>query len=83
MHDLRVFLAGRLTFNASLSVDELVESFLHEYYGGGVSAQKVGEYIKLISTAFQTANRSLDFTGRPMDPLEARYLGTVSEMNPP
>ncbi len=83
MHDLRVFLAGRLTFNASLSVDELVESFLHEYYGGGVSAQKVGEYIKLISTAFQTANRSLDFTGRPMDPLEARYLGTVSEINPP
>lgn len=31
-HDLHVFLARRLTFNASLSVDGLVESFLHEYY---------------------------------------------------
>lgn len=77
MHDLRVYLAGRLTFNASLDIDMLVEGFLDEYYGGGVPAQKVGKYIKLISAAFQTANRSVDFTGRPMDPLEARYLGTV------
>eukprot|EP01043_Picozoa_sp_COSAG02_P000987 COSAG02_NODE_20_length_53673_cov_86.864841_22_plen_582_part_00 len=76
MHDLRVFLAGRLTFNASLDVDDLLESFLNEYYGER-PAQRIAKYIKLIETAFQTGNHSVDFTGRPMDKLEARYTGAV------
>ena len=80
MHDLRVFLAGRLTFNASLDIHDLAESFLNEYYGER-AAQKIGKYIQLMEAAFQTANHSVDFTGRPMDKLEARYTGTVRPMS--
>ena len=36
MADLRVFLAGRMTFNATLDIDTLVTEFLDNYYGGGV-----------------------------------------------
>ena len=60
----------------SLDVDDLLESFLNEYYGER-PAQRIAKYIKLIETAFQTANHSVDFTGRLMDKLEARYTGTV------
>jgi hypothetical protein len=75
MVDLRVFLAARLTFNASLDIDTLVGEFLETYYGGGAAAQSVGKYIRLMAMAFQTGNRSVDFTGRVMDPREARACG--------
>lgn len=75
MVDLRVFLAARLTFNASLDIDALVADFLETYYGGGAAAACVEKYIKLMSTAFQTGNRSVDFTGRVMDPMESRWCG--------
>ena len=76
MADLRVFLASRMMFNASLDVEHLLTEFLNEYYGGGQVAANVKKYITLISAAFAEANHSLDFTGRVMDPLEARYLGS-------
>jgi hypothetical protein len=76
MADLRVFLAGRLTFDATLDIDKLLADFLDIYYGGGETTKNIGKYIKLISAAFATANHSIDFTGKMMDPLEARYLGS-------
>ena len=75
MADLRVFLAGRMTFDATLDIDTLVAEFLENYYGGGAAAAKVGEYIKLISAAFLTGNSSVDFTGRVLDAKDAHKLG--------
>ena len=74
--DLRVFLAGRMAFDTTLDIEKLLAEFLDNYYGGGEVAKKVGKYIKLISAAFATANHSIDFTGKVMEPLEARYLGS-------
>jgi hypothetical protein len=75
MGDLRVFLAGRMTFDPSLDIQPLLEDFLHTYYGGGVATESVGKYIKLISGAYATANTSLDFMGRPwQSALERKYL---------
>jgi hypothetical protein len=76
MIDLRVFLAARLTFNASLDIDKLVAQFLQTYYGGGAAAVSVHKYIKLMSSAFQTGNRSVDYTGRSWgDAKAAHQLG--------
>ena len=75
MVDLRVFLAARLTFDASLDITTLVKEFLVTYYGGGAAAAKVHQYITLMATAFASGNRSVDFTGRVMDPLEAKHNG--------
>ena len=55
-----------------MEIDTLVAEFLETYYGGGAAAASVVKYIKLISTAFETGNRSVDFTGRVMDTLEAK-----------
>ena len=68
MADLRVFLAGRMTFDATLDIDHLIADFLDNYYGGGEAAAKIDAYIKLIDTAFLTANASVDFTGRALNP---------------
>jgi len=76
MADLRVFLAARMTFDATLDIDHLVAEFLENYYGGGAAAAKVGQYIKLMTTAFQKGNRSVDFTGRILkNAKEAHVLG--------
>ena len=76
MADLRVYLAARMTFDATLDIDQLVSGFLETYYGGGAAAAKVGKYIRLISSAFQTHNRSVDFAGRPWrDARAAQKLG--------
>jgi hypothetical protein len=75
MVDLRVFLAGRMMFDATLDIDTLVAEFLETYYGGGLAAASVGEYIKAISAAFQTGNNSIDFTGRVLSPLAAKHYG--------
>ena len=56
-----------MTFDATLDIDHLVAEFLETYYGGGTAATNVGEYIKLIDTAFQKGNRSVDFRGRILD----------------
>ena len=64
MADLRVFLAARMMFNSTLDIGTLVAEFLETYYGGGVAAASVGEYITLISNSFKAGNRSIDFTGR-------------------
>lgn len=74
MVDLRAFLAARLTFDASLDIDTLVADFLEAYYGG-VAAACVEKYIRLMAMAFQAGNRSVDFTGRVMDPMESRWCG--------
>ena len=76
MADLRVFLAARMTFDATLEIDHLVAEFLENYYGGGTAAAKIGKYIKLMTTAYQKGNRSVDFTGRILpSPKEAHLLG--------
>ena len=36
MADLRVYLAARMTFDATLDIDHLAAEFLDNYYGGGV-----------------------------------------------
>ena len=41
MADMRVFLAGRMTFNASLDIEHLVAEFLDCYYGGGVVRNEI------------------------------------------
>jgi hypothetical protein len=75
MADLRVFLAARMTFDATLDIDHLVAEFLENYYGGGTAAANVGKYIKLIDTAFQKGNHSVDFRGRILDAKDAHKLG--------
>jgi hypothetical protein len=79
MSDLRAFMAGRMVFDPSLDVDELLQEFVETFYGGGAAAKRVGEYIRLISTAYATANTSVDFTGRAwsggVNGLEERYCG--------
>ena len=75
MADLRVFLAGRTMFDASLDTDTLVAEFVQTYYGGGAAAAGVGKYITLMSTAFQTGNSSVDFAGRVLTPLAAKHYG--------
>eukprot|EP01051_Picozoa_sp_SAG22_P005699 SAG22_NODE_347_length_11873_cov_15.313997_3_plen_1456_part_00 len=79
MNDLRAFMAGRMVFDPSLDVDELLREFLETYYGGGAAAHSVGKYTKLISTAYATANTSVDFTGQAwsggVNGLEKRYCG--------
>jgi hypothetical protein len=60
MADLRIFLAGRLAFDATLDIDALLAQFLDEYYGGGEASANIGKYIRLISNAFATANHSMD-----------------------
>ena len=74
MVDLRVFLAARLTFNATLDIDTLVTEFLETYYGGGVAAASVGKYITLMSTSFKAGNRSVDFTGRVVTNAKEAHL---------
>ena len=75
MADLRVFLAGRMTFDATLDIDNLVTEFLENYYGGGAAAKKVAEYIKLIDTAHLTGNKSVEFDGRVLDRKDVHKLG--------
>ena len=76
MTDLRVFLAARLTYDATLDIETLVAEFLETYYGGGAAAASVGKYIKLMDTALQTGNSSVDFTGRVVgDAKAAKMLG--------
>ena len=75
MADLRVFLAARMTFDATLDIERLLTEFLDNYYGGGVVAAKVAEYIKLIDTAHLTGNRSVEFDGRVLNAEDAHKLG--------
>ena len=75
MADLRVFLAARMTFDATLDIDHLVAEFLENYYGGGAAAAKVGQYIKLIDSAHLTGNTSVDFTGRVLPAKDVHKLG--------
>jgi hypothetical protein len=75
MADLRVFLAARMAFNATLDIDTLVEEFLETYYGGGAVAAKVRSYIELIDAAHLAGNRSVDFAGRVLDRKDVKKLG--------